>query len=47
MGKNPLDLEDAGDLVKALRSAEMAEKLKVQFLDPWPTTPEDPLLIDR
>ena len=29
------------EIVKALRSPELAEKLKVQYLDAWPTTPEE------
>ncbi len=29
------------EIVKALRSSEMAERLKTQFLDAWPTTPEE------
>ena len=29
------------EIVKALRSPELAERLKVQFLDAWPTTPEE------
>ncbi len=29
------------EIVKALRSPEMAERLKAQFLDAWPTTPEE------
>lgn len=29
------------DLVRALRSPEMAERLKAQFLNAWPSTPEE------
>ena len=29
------------EIVKALRSPEMAERLKNQYLDAWPTTPEE------
>ena len=29
------------EIVKALHSAQMAERLKTQFLDAWPTTPEE------
>ncbi len=29
------------EIVKALRSPEMVERLKVQYLDAWPTTPEE------
>ena len=30
-----------GEIVKALRSPELGERLKTQFLDAWPTTPEE------
>jgi tripartite-type tricarboxylate transporter receptor subunit TctC len=29
------------EIVKALRSSELGERLKTQFLDAWPTTPEE------
>ncbi|MEO8204397.1 MAG: tripartite tricarboxylate transporter substrate binding protein [Betaproteobacteria bacterium] len=29
------------EIVKALRSSEMTERLKAQYLDAWPTTPEE------
>jgi len=29
------------EIVKALRSPELAERLKTQYLDAWPTTPEE------
>ena len=29
------------EIVKALRSPEMGERLKTQYLDAWPTTPEE------
>jgi tripartite-type tricarboxylate transporter receptor subunit TctC len=29
------------EIVKALRSPEMTERLKAQYLDAWPTTPEE------